>query len=211
MAEDSQGVVRALWPLTALDQELLNGLVQHAQALEHLGVPYALIGGIATSYRSRPRGTQDLDWLVQVPALVLPRLLDELHRRGFAFDTQVVIQEWTQHHLAVLAYHGIRVDWLKPVLPLYQHVIDLARPEPWPGGSIRIASPEGLILTKLVAFRPRDQMDIENLLAANRDQLDLDWIRREWQAVANLDEHRLQQFEDLVARSYLPPPTSGPE
>jgi predicted nucleotidyltransferase len=189
-----------------LREDLLTALLEHARALEQLGLRYALIGGLATGYRSRPRTTQDLDFLLDVPQLALPGLLDDLHARGFSFDTTTIIREWTQHHVAVLSYHQVRVDWLKPVLPIYQHVLDSARPESWLGCTLRIASPEGLILTKLIAFRSQDQADIEKVLAANRGQLDLEFIRREWQTVASLDEHRLGRFETMVAQYYLPPP-----
>ena len=37
------------------------------------------------------------------------------------------------------------------------------------GHTVRVATAEGLILTKMVAFRPQDQIDIETLLTANRD------------------------------------------
>jgi len=192
-----------------LPQHLLAGLLQLVEALEQRRVNYALIGGIATSYRSRPRFTQDLDLLLQVPQLALPGLLDDLHARGFAFETETAIREWTREHLTVLSYHGVRVDWLKPVLPVYQHVIDRARPEAWLGHSVRIAAAEGLILLKLLAFRSQDQVDIENLLAANQDQLDLDWILREWQSVAAPDDPRRKWFEDRVARFYLPSQEEG--
>jgi len=130
----------------------------------------------------------------------------DLRARGFEFDNETTIRQWIREHLTVLSFRSIRIDWLKPVVPLYQHVIDLARPEPWLGCTIRIASPEGLILTKLVAFRSQDQVDIENLLAANRGQLDLDLIRREWETVATPDDPRTQRFNEMVARFYLPPP-----
>jgi hypothetical protein len=61
-----------------------------------------------------------------------------------------------------------------------------------------------LIVTKLLAFRSQDQVDIENLLAANRGQLDLDFIRTEWAQVATHDDPRLLRFNDMVARFYLP-------
>lgn len=52
------------------------------------------------------------------------------------------------------------------------------------GHTVRVATAEGLILTKLVAFRPQDQADIETLLIANRDEIDRAVIREEWAAVA---------------------------
>jgi hypothetical protein len=176
------------------------------QALDHFHLRYALIGGMATGYRSRPRFTQALDFLLEVPQLQLPGLLGDLQTRGFSFDTETTIREWTREHLAVLFFHSARVDWLKPVIPLYQHVLDSARVEQLLGQAVRIASAEGLILTKLLAYRTQDQADIENLLAANRGQLELDFIRRELQAVMDRNDPRMERFNDLVARFYLPPP-----
>jgi predicted nucleotidyltransferase len=175
-------------------EELHQGLVAAAQALSQHQARYALIGGIATSFRSQPRFTKDIDFLLEVPALVLPRLLETLAARGFAFDTQATLRDWAQHHMTVLSFRGIRVDWLRPVLPVYVHVLDRATEEDWLGQPIRIASAEGLILLKLLAFRPQDQIDIENLVAGNPGTLDLDWIRAEWKTVASLDDPRMKRF-----------------
>src|SRR5260221_14062431 len=126
---------------------------------------------MATSFRSQPRFTKDLDFLLSVPQLALPSVLADLARRGFQFDTQATIREWTQHHMTVLSFRGIRIDWLKPVLPAYQHVLDRATDESWLGQPVRIATPGGLILLKLFAFRTQDQLDIGNLCVANRETL----------------------------------------
>jgi hypothetical protein len=127
-------------------------------------------------------------------------LLTELADRGFEFDEQDTIREWTRRHMAVLTYRGIRIDWLKPILPIYQHVLDRATTETWLGHPVRVASAEGLILLKLLADRTQDQLDIENLVAAYRGRLDLDWIRSEWQTVAGLDDPRMQRLEGLLKR-----------
>ncbi|MCI0456513.1 MAG: hypothetical protein L0Z62_05975 [Gemmataceae bacterium] len=189
---------------------LLTALLQLVQALERRRLRYALIGGVATGYRSRPRFTLDLDFLLDVPQGQLPGLLADLQARGFDFDLETTLRQWTREHLTVLSFHEVRIDWLKPLLPLYQHVIDRARPEPWLGQSIHIAAPEGLILTKLLAFRTQDQIDIENILAANRGQLDLDLIQQEWQTVAGLDDPRMQRFQDMVSRLYRSPAQAEP-
>jgi hypothetical protein len=177
---------------------LLSATLDLAAALNQFQVRYALIGGVAAGYRSHPRFTRDIDFLLNVPQLVLPPLLEDLKRRGFEFDTLATIREWIQHHMVVLSYHGIRIDWLKPVLPAYVHVLDRATEEPWLNQPIRIASAEGLILLKLLAFRTQDQVDIENLVAAHRDTLDLDWIRAEWQTVTSLDDPRMRRLLEWV-------------
>ena len=180
------------------ERDLINVLAESGAAFAKHQIKYAVIGGMAAGYRSQPRFTKDLDFLLHIPQVTLPPLLSDLARRGFEFDELATIREWTQHHMAVLSYRGIRVDWLKAVLPVYQHILDRATTESWLNHPIRIASAEGLILLKLLAFRTQDQLDIENLVAAHRGRLDLDWIRAEWQTVASSDDPRLRRLEELV-------------
>jgi Nucleotidyl transferase of unknown function (DUF2204) len=185
-------------PDSSVSDEMRKALKEATDAMHHHKVPYALIGGIAASYRSQPRFTKDIDFLVKVPQLVLPSLLEDLRCRGFEFDTTATIGEWTQHHMATLSYHGIRIDWLKALIPAYLHILERATEEPWLDQPVRIASAEGLILLKLIAFRSQDQLDIENLVAANADGLDLDWIKMEWQTLADLEDPRMRRLLELV-------------
>ena len=62
-----------------------------------------------------------------------------------------------------------------------------------------MASAEGLILTKMVAFRPQDQMDIETLLTANRDTIDIGLIRAEWSPFAVSEAERTAWLEAAIA------------
>jgi hypothetical protein len=186
--------------LTGTSKELLDGALEFADAMSNAPVRYALIGGLAAGYRTHPRATRDIDFLLFVPQMALPPLLMDLARRGFDFDELAVIREWTQHHMATISYHGIRVDLLKPVLPAYQHILDRATTETWLDHPIRVASAEGLILLKLLAFRTQDVLDIENLVAASGKNLDLDWIRNEWQTIESLDDPRMKRLEELVAK-----------
>jgi hypothetical protein len=181
--------------------DMTRAMAETTAAMDRHNVPYALIGGLATSYRSQPRFTKDIDFLVKAPQLVLASLLEDLRNRGFEFDTLATINAWTTHHMVVLSYHGIRIDWLKPLIPAYLHILDRATNESWLDQPIRIASAEGLILLKLLAFRSQDQVDIENLVAANRDNLDLDWIKAEWKMLADLDDPRMLRLLDWVEKS----------
>jgi len=104
------------------------------------GTSYALIGGLATGFRSRPRYTQDIDVL-----------------------------------------------------------LDTASNEQGPAGLIRVATAEGLILMKLLAYRLQDQADIEALVAANRGTIDLGWIQREWETIFSTDDPRWRWLEEQAA------------
>jgi len=168
------------------------------------GIRYALLGGLATILRGRPRFTQDIDVLLDVPQIALPGLLDELAQRGFSLDRDSVIKQFVQHHMTAFRYGVVRIDWLKPVLPLYAHALAAATSLPWtPRYSLQVLTPEGLIVTKMVAFRPQDQEDIRTLIAANRTEIDADLIRREWADVALGEEDRTAWLEAELAAASL--------
>src|SRR5688500_18340373 len=111
--------------------DVFDGAVLLAEGARRANVRYALIGGLAGGYRTQARSTRDADFLLQVPQLQLPGLLDELAARGFTCDPLTTIREWTQEHMTTLSFRGVRIDWLKPVLPLYQHVLDRATEDTW--------------------------------------------------------------------------------
>jgi hypothetical protein len=52
----------------------------------------------------------------------------------------------------------------------------------------------------MVAFRPQDQVDMETLLTANRDEIDLDLIRAEWSSFAATEVERTAWLEAAIAR-----------
>jgi hypothetical protein len=167
-------------------------------------VHHALIGGLAISMRGRPRLTQDVDFLVDVPQVALPGLLDDLMERGFSLEPAVVIEEYVRQHMTAFSFGPVRIDWLKPVLPFYSRAIADASPLEWSEGhSVRVAPAEGLILTKMVSFRPQDQIDIETLLTANRDQIDIDLIRREWSIFAASEPERTAWLEAAIERRVM--------
>lgn len=184
-----------------LADELIRAVASLSEAYAARSIRYALIGGLATFLRGRPRYTRDVDILLDVPQLALPGLLDDLVGRGFGLDPAVVIREYVGEHITAFPFGRVRIDWLKPVLPLYARALSDAESLPWSGGHlIRVVTAEGLILTKMVAFRPQDQMDIDTLLTANRDAIDVGLIREEWSAFAASEPERTAWLEAAIAR-----------
>lgn len=184
-----------------LSNELVLAVEALADAFASRSVRYALIGGLATSMRGQPRFTQDADFLLEVPQIVLPGLLDDLVDRGFTLDRDVIISQYVREHVASFTFRGVRIDWLTPILPFYSHALAGAGILKWSEGHpIVVATAEGLILTKMVAFRTRDQMDIETLITANRDTIDIDLIREQWAFFAATEPERTTWLESVIAR-----------
>jgi hypothetical protein len=69
-----------------LADELIRAVELLADVFSARSIDYALIGGLATMLRGRPRFTQDVDVLLEVPHLALPALLDNLVERGFRWN-----------------------------------------------------------------------------------------------------------------------------
>ncbi len=184
-----------------MGEDLVRAVELLADTFTARSVRYAIVGGVAAVLRGRPRFTQDVDVLLDVPQLALPGLLDELTRLGFTLDRDTVIREFVREHFTAFRFGSVRIDWLKPVLPLYARALVGGSSLPWTEGHlVRVVSAEGLILMKMVAFRPQDQADIETLLLANRDDIDVNAIRREWAAVASGEETRTAWLEEAITR-----------
>jgi hypothetical protein len=189
--------------------ELADAVRRLGVVFERRHIRHALIGGLAFGLRARPRSTKDADFILNVPALAFPGLLEELVTEGFEIDVLEIVRRWSSDRMVVFYRGKVRIDWLQPVLPLYAHVLASAELQPWLDTKLSVATAEGLILTKMVAFRPQDQADIVALLAANRDEIDVALIRSEWAPYAATEADRTTWLEAAIAR-IVPPRAEGP-
>jgi len=172
------------------------------RVLDQRKTDYALVGGLGVAVRGPVRATRDIDMVVSVPQIELPGLLKAVTEQGFSVDLDSAIRTWSEDHLLEFALGAVRVDWIKAVLPVFERIVGRARWEDVGGAKIRVADAEGLLLLKLIAFRPRDQEDVRGILAANPGALDLDWVRGEWRELATADDPRNELFEQMVREFY---------
>ena len=93
-----------------LEPELDAAVRTLAVVFARRGAIHALIGGLAVGLRSRPRATKDADFLLNVPALALPGLLEELVTEGFEIDVIETIRRWSVERFTVFFRDKVRVD-----------------------------------------------------------------------------------------------------
>ena len=185
---------------TVTESELYDAIRRLAVVFERRKVSHALIGGIAVGLRTRPRSTKDADFIIQVPALSFPGLLEDLAADGFEIDVLDIIRRWSADRFVVFYLGTVRIDWMQPILPIYSRVLQEATNEAWFGSHLKVATAAGLIVTKMVAFRLQDQTDIESLLIANRDAIDLDFILTEWTPFADTEPERTAWLTGMIAK-----------
>ena len=139
----------SLEPLAeVVSADILLDDIDTSKTLTNLGVPHALIGGLAVGMHGHPRATKDVHYLVGREAFV---------------RTTPVLQ--FREELGAIVRIGI-IDFM----PIPQNYFDLARFLQIPAkGDIPIIAAEGLITLKLDANRPQDRADVVALMRAGLD------------------------------------------
>ncbi len=129
--------------------KVIDDAIDTGQLLTRLGIPHALVGGLAVGLNGHARATKDVDYLVGPEAfeMTTPVLVyrDELKDR-------VV--------MGVIDLLAVPDDY--PALANELAIGEI--------GEVHVISVEGLILMKLAANRTQDRDDVEHLLAAGADE-----------------------------------------
>lgn len=167
-------------------------------ALNESKVRYAIIGGLAVIQHARVRTTDDIDVLLGASQIELVRLFETLAERGFEIDLSRSVREFRDDGVTLVRFQGAIVDLLRPVIPAYVHVLDRTIITNVLGLPVQTGSAEGLIVTKLIAMRPQDEADIQEILASYGNQLNLAYIRDELDTFTQPDDPRRAKFEDWV-------------
>ncbi len=139
--------------------------------LEGAGVPYAVMGGIAASSWGMPHYTHDVDIAVGLDAASAVSILRRLADAGFIVPDEV-LRGWSDglagtRKFTVSKFVGENVwdvdvfleesEFLRSVMSR-RTTVDLD------GRLTPLVTPEDLILFKLLAWRPKDQGHLDDLL-----------------------------------------------
>lgn len=176
-----------------LPEDLTQALADLSAWFDEGQIPYTLIGGVAVSLVAQPRVTQDIDAVIWV----LPEGWTELVERGARFGYQPRITDpvgFAQKARVLLLFHassGIRADLSCGALAFEQEAIARASTLRFGALSLKVSTPEDLLIMKAVAGRPRDIADIESILNAH-PQLDAQRVRG-----------RVQEFAQALGRPDL--------
>lgn len=158
--------------------ELLLAL---SRVLRDLDVRWYVFGAQAVVHWGRPRLTEDIDVTVHLGSTDTGHLVSALQRAGFALrvegspafiaQTRVVPMAFGATGWAldvVLGGPGLEEDFARRAVAV----------EVEPGVVVPIISAEDLVITKIVAGRPKDIEDIRGILLAQADRLNVSGIRR---------------------------------
>jgi hypothetical protein len=132
-------MARFFSPRSIMDTESLYDSAEALfSLLEEKNIPHVLVGGLALLFHAESRNTEDVDLIVALP--------DVTSLDGLVIEER---NEW----FAKAAFGPVRVDLLFTTNPLFARVAaSHVETRTWRGHTIRVATPEGLLLLKLYAL-----------------------------------------------------------
>lgn len=178
-----------------------DAVVAVIDTLERLGVPYMVVGSLSCNVYAIPRSTQDADFVVQLDAARAEPLLAAL-RANFQVEPQMsfeTITATTRFEIESRAT-GFKVELFLLSDDAHDQTRFTRRRElAITGRKAWVPAAEDVIVTKLrwsrAGRRAKDIDDVRNVLAAQQDVLDWDYIHH-W-----CDQHGTRALLDDVRRS----------
>jgi hypothetical protein len=151
--------------LTRTEQfgDLATKIVSLHEMLDSVGVPHQFGGAIALIWYRNPRATTDIDVNLTLPPEAAEPVLEMLARLGVTV---------TPEDRAAIAVDGqARLDWggsyldvFFATMDLHLEMAELAREVRFGPVDIPILAPEHLVVCKAIFDRPKDWLDIEEIL-----------------------------------------------
>ncbi len=149
-------------------------------AMDDIGRPWMVIGGIAVVAHGLPRATIDVDATLAAANTDTGNVLRVLERHGFVARIPEA-ESFARRHQVLLLVHqasGVPLDLTFAWLPFEEEALSRARAVAFPGVDVPVVALDDLLIYKLVASRPRDLDDVERLFAAHRHAVDVDRVSR---------------------------------
>lgn len=175
--------------------------------LTEADIPHVFIGGVAVAFAGRPRTTRDVDAVILLGGHSWESFLREAAGAGFVPRIPDATTFARRSRVFLLRHKksGVDVDISVGALPFEEESIRRAREVLIGRRMIRVATPEDLIIMKMIASRPRDIADVEEIVAAN-PKLNRRRVRSYVKLFADVLEmpELSERLETLLARKRRP-------
>lgn len=169
-------------------------VVAIGQALERAKLPHAFGGALALAYYAEPRATVDIDVNVFVPTSRAVEAAAALQPLGVVATLDAKIDRDGQCRWW---WGRTPVDLFFSYDAVHDAMSEGVRRVPFGEDWIPILGPEHLVVCKAAFNRPKDWLDIEQVLVCERD-LDRREVQRWLGRLVGVDDSRWRQFRELA-------------
>ncbi len=165
------------------------------------GCEYAIGGAIALGFWAEPRGTIDVDFTLFIAPEKPAECIWRLQEVGCDLIATDAIASLNEHGFCRVSYQGSRVDIFLPTIPFYDDARRRRKKVELDGEEILIWDAETLAVFKMMFFRRKDIVDVEQILRIQGAAIDRDWVRERLSEIYGSRDPRISQWDDLVAES----------
>jgi hypothetical protein len=169
-----------------------------ARALRASGIPYAFGGAIALSYYAEPRATYDLDVNIFLPESESRRVLTVLGAAGIPIDVEDAARLVERDGQVRLAWGDIPLDLFFATVPFLDASAARTRDVPFEGEQIAILSAEDLAVCKVLFNRPKDWIDLRDMIRVQAGTIDTEYIRAWVHEMVGAADERARRFDKLL-------------
>ena len=168
---------------------LLAPISSLQRLLERLGGRGVILGGVATGFHGKPRFTVDVDAMVLASVNDIPQLLLFAKEEGIEPRIENVDGFARKNRVLLLRHTSskVNIDISLGVLPFEEEAVERSVIHNLGTLSIRLPTPEDLIIMKAIAHRPKDLEDIRTI-AEKYQTLDVERIQQWVSAFAEILE-----------------------
>lgn len=165
--------------------------------------PYLLYGGMAASLWGEPRYTADVDFVIFVPEREFFKFARAAAKHGFSVDENLAIQQVQVSGWARLPLDGPKSPWHLDITigdsPFDPSALKRRKQVTLFDRKVWVASPEDVIIYKLVAGRDQDLIDVGHIVRRQKD-LDKAYLRKwaDWWEAQKIEGIR-KRLEKLLA------------
>jgi len=140
--------------------------------------PYIVIGGIAAGVLGRPRFTEDVDLLIFISKGKVKKLLKFFEKAGFEFDRNTIENTVLARGVFRIFFKGFYADFIINATDFGKKALKRAiEVELW-GEKVKFPTPEDMLILKLIAGRKLDLIDAEEILLANKEKIDEQYLMK---------------------------------
>lgn len=194
-----------------ISPEIDDALQRIVAIFETASIPYAVGGAVAMNTMRYVRATKDVDVLALIPALRSQEFADAANKTGFtardpdgtprAVEVPRLLRETAELGQFRIWWKMAKVEVFVPKVPLQDAVLKRRRRVDLGDFSMWITTVEDLVLLKMIFHRDKDLVDVRRLLVANRDVLDIAYVKS-W-IPRTLEPGAGAELEDMLKRTGL--------
>ena len=155
-----------------MDNPVVAALLEIVDLLEFSRIEYVVMGGMAVRALALPRPTNDVDLTISYPAELIPELLKsfesefiqvpEVYKNGWLDEVDgmrlLKLKTWIDRE------HNVDLDIFLSESEFQSSMLRRKIRMDVAGRTIWMVTPEDLVLLKLIADRPRDRIDVADVL-----------------------------------------------